>query len=239
MKTALITGGAVRIGAQIVKTLHENNYRVLVHYHQSKKNAQILCNELNTKISNSAEMVCTDLKSLSNIEKLSSKIESIDLLINNASVFYPTPLPKTKHEDWDNLINVNLKAPYFLATQLSNKLCSRNGSIINIVDIHSERPLRNHPIYSISKAGLKMLTLSLAKELAPNVRVNGISPGSIIWPQTKGSISDNQKKIMLDRVALKRQGKPKDIAEAVLFLVESDYITGQIINIDGGRTLYQ
>jgi len=239
MKTALITGGAVRIGAQIVKTLHENNYRVLVHYHQSKKNAQILCNELNTKISNSAEMVCTDLNSLSNIEKLSSKIESIDLLINNASVFYPTPLPQTKHEDWDNLINVNLKAPYFLATQLSNKLCSRNGSIINIVDIHSERPLRNHPIYSISKAGLKMLTLSLAKELAPNVRVNGISPGSIIWPQTKGSISDNQKKIMLDRVALKRQGKPKDIAEAVLFLVESDYITGQIINIDGGRTLYQ
>jgi pteridine reductase len=239
MKTALITGGAVRIGAQIVKTLHENNYRVLVHYHQSKKNAQILCNELNTKISNSAEMVCTNLNSLSNIEKLSSKIESIDLLINNASVFYPTPLPKTKHEDWDNLINVNLKAPYFLATQLSNKLCSRNGSIINIVDIHSERPLRNHPIYSISKAGLKMLTLSLAKELAPNVRVNGISPGSIIWPQINGSISDNQKKIMLDRVALKRQGKPKDIAEAVLFLVESDYITGQIINIDGGRTLYQ
>ncbi len=239
MKTALITGGAVRIGAQIVKTLHENNYRVLVHYHQSKKNAQILCNELNTKISNSAEMVCTNLNSLSNIEKLSSKIESIDLLINNASVFYPTPLPQTKHEDWDNLINVNLKAPYFLATQLSNKLCSRNGSIINIVDIHSERPLRNHPIYSISKAGLKMLTLSLAKELAPNVRVNGISPGSIIWPQINGSISDNQKKIMLDRVALKRQGKPKDIAEAVLFLVESDYITGQIINIDGGRTLYQ
>jgi len=239
MKTALITGGAVRIGAQIVKTLHENNYRVLVHCHQSKKNAQILCNELNTKISNSAEMVCTDLKSLSNIEKLSSKIESIDLLINNASVFYPTPLPQTKHEDWDNLINVNLKAPYFLATLLSNKLSSRNGSIINIVDIHSERPLRNHPIYSISKAGLKMLTLSLAKELAPNVRVNGISPGSIIWPQTKGSISDNQKKIMLDRVALKRQGKPKDIAEAVLFLVESDYITGQIINIDGGRMLYQ
>ncbi len=239
MKTALITGGAVRIGAQIVKTLHENNYRVLVHCHQSKKNAQILCNELNTKISNSAEIVCTDLKSLSNIEKLSSKIESIDLLINNASVFYPTPLPQTKHEDWDNLININLKAPYFLATLLSNKLSSRNGSIINIVDIHSERPLRNHPIYSISKAGLKMLTLSLAKELAPNVRVNGISPGSIIWPQTKGSISDNQKKIMLDRVALKRQGKPKDIAEAVLFLVESDYITGQIINIDGGRTLYQ
>ena len=239
MKTALITGGAIRIGAQIVKTLHENNYRVLVHCHQSKKNAQILCNELNTKISNSAEMVCTDLNSLSNIEKLSSKIESIDLLINNASVFYPTPLPKTKHEDWDNLINVNLKAPYFLATLLSNKLSSRNGSIINIVDIHSERPLRNHPIYSISKAGLKMLTLSLAKELAPNVRVNGISPGSIIWPQINGSISDNQKKIMLDRVALKRQGKPKDIAEAVLFLVESDYITGQIINIDGGRTLYQ
>ena len=239
MKTALITGGAVRIGAQIVKTLHENNYRVLVHCHQSKKNAQILCNELNTKISNSAEMVCTDLNSLSNIEKLSSKIESIDLLINNASVFYPTPLPKTKHKDWDNLINVNLKAPYFLATLLSNKLSSKNGSIINIVDIHSERPLKNHSIYSISKAGLKMLTLSLAKELAPNVRVNGVSPGSIIWPQNKDLISDNEKGIMLDRIALKRQGKPRDIAETVVFLAESDYITGQIINIDGGRTLYQ
>ncbi len=210
-----------------------------MHCRQSKRNAQILCDELNAKISNSAEMVCANLNSISEIKKLSSEIESLDLLINNASVFYPTPLSNARRDDWDNLINVNLKAPYFLATELSNKLSSRNGSIINIVDIHSERPLKNHSIYSISKAGLKMLTLSLAKELAPNVRVNGISPGSIIWPQTKGSISDNQKKIMLDRVALKRQGKPKDIAEAVLFLVESDYITGQIINIDGGRTLYQ
>ena len=239
MKTALITGGAVRIGAQIVKTLHENNYRVLVHYHQSKKSAQTLCNELNAIISNSAEMVCADLNIVSDIEKLSSKIKSLDLLINNASVFYQTPLTNAKHDDWDNLINVNLKAPYFLATELSNKLKSRNGSIINIVDIHSERPLKNHSIYSISKAGLKMLTLSLAKDLAPNVRVNGVSPGSIIWPQNKGSISDKQKENMLDRVALKRQGNPKDIAEAILFLVKSDYITGQIINIDGGRTLYQ
>ena len=239
MKTALITGGAVRIGAQIVKTLHKNNYRVLVHYHQSKRNAQTLCNELNAKISNSAEMVCANLNSISEIIKLSSEIESLDLLINNASVFYPTPLSKARRDDWDNLINVNLKAPYFLATELSNKLSSRNGSIINIVDIHSERPLKNHSIYSISKAGLKMLTLSLAKELAPNVRVNGVSPGSIIWPQNKDLISDNEKRIMLDRIALKRQGKPEDIAETVLFLVESEYITGQIINIDGGRTLYQ
>ena len=239
MKTALITGGAVRIGAQIVKTLHENNYRVLVHCLQSKENAQTLCNELNAKICNSAEMVCADLNSANDIKKLSSKIKTLDLLINNASVFYPTPLTNAKRNDWDNLINVNLKAPYFLSIELSNKLRSRNGSIINIVDIHSERPLKNHSIYSISKAGLKMLTLSLAKDLAPNVRVNGVSPGSIIWPQNKGSISDNEKRIMLDRVALKRQGKPKDIAEAVLFLVGSSYITGQIINIDGGRTLYQ
>ena len=239
MKTALITGGAVRIGAQIVKTLHENNYRVLVHCLQSKENAQTLCNELNAKISNSAEMVCADLNSANDIKKLSSKIKTLDLLINNASVFYPTPLTNAKRNDWDNLINVNLKAPYFLSIELSNKLRSRNGSIINIVDIHSERPLKNHSIYSISKAGLKMLTLSLAKDLAPNVRVNGVSPGSIIWPQNKGSISDNEKRIMLDRVALQRQGKPKDIAEAVLFLVGSSYITGQIINIDGGRTLYQ
>jgi pteridine reductase len=184
-------------------------------------------------------MVCANLNSISEIKKLSSKIKALDLLINNASVFYPTPLTNAKRNDWDNLINVNLKAPYFLSIELSNKLRSRNGSIINIVDIHSERPLKNHSIYSISKAGLKMLTLSLAKDLAPNVRVNGVSPGSIIWPQNKGSISDNEKRIMLDRVALKRQGKPKDIAEAVLFLVGSSYITGQIINIDGGRMLNQ
>jgi pteridine reductase len=239
MKTALITGGAVRIGAEIVKTLHESNYRVLVHCHQSKEKAQTLCDELNAKNSNSAEVVCADLNSTSQINKLSNEIEYLDLLINNASVFYPTPLSSARHDDWDNLINVNLKAPYFLATELSKKLTISNGSIINIVDIHSERPLKNHSIYSISKAGLKMLTLSLAKELAPNVRVNGVSPGSIVWPQNKGAISDNEKRVMLDRVALKRQGKPKDIAEAILFLVQSDYITGQIINIDGGRTLNQ
>ena len=239
MKTALITGGAVRIGAEIVKTLHESNYRVLVHCHQSKEKAQTLCDKLNAKNSNSAEVVCADLNSTSQINKLSDEIEYLDLLINNASVFYPTPLSGATHDDWDNLINVNLKAPYFLATELSKKLTIRNGSIINIVDIHSERPLKNHSIYSISKAGLKMLTLSLAKELAPNVRVNGVSPGSIVWPQNKGAISDKEKRIMLDRVALKRQGKPKDIAEAIIFLVQSDYITGQIINIDGGRTLNQ
>ena len=142
-------------------------------------------------------------------------------------------------EDWDKIINVNLRAPFFLATGLSKVLATSEGSIVNIVDIHSERPLKNFSIYNISKAGLKMLTKTLAKELAPHIRANGISPGSILWPQDDSQLSDKEKIVMLDRVALRRQGSPDDIAEAVLFLANSKYITGEVINIDGGRSLNQ
>ncbi len=239
MKTALITGGALRIGAQIVKTLHENEYRVIVHCHKSKEIAASLCSELNLKSHNSARVLFANLESMSEITSLVDQIDSLDLLINNASDFYPTPLSNKTDNDWENLININLKAPYFLSTKLSKELSKNKGSIINIIDIHSERPLKNHSIYSISKAGLRMLTYSLAKELAPNIRVNGVSPGSIIWPQHKNTTSENEKIIQIERIALNRQGEPKDIAEAVLFLSKSNYITGQIINVDGGRTLHQ
>ena len=239
MKTALISGGAARIGAQIVRTLHENGYKVIIHCHQSEEIAQKLCRELNFKRNNSAQVVVADLGDNEAIKKLTQTIKSLDLLVNNASVFYPTSTENSTIEDWDKIININLRAPFFLATALSKVLAVNQGRIVNIIDIHSNRPLKKFSIYNISKAGLKMLTKTLAKELAPNIRVNGISPGSILWPQDKSQLSEKEKIMMIDRVSLKRQGSPNDIAQAVLFLVNARYITGQIINIDGGRSLNQ
>ena len=239
MKTALISGGAARIGAQIVRTLHENGYKVIIHCHQSEEVAQTLCRELNSKQKNSAKVIVVDLEDNKDIKKLTQTIKSLDLLVNNASVFYPTSIKNSTIEDWDKTININLRAPFFIATGLSKVLAISQGSIINIIDIHSDRPLKKFSIYNISKAGLKMLTKTLAKELAPNIRVNGISPGSILWPQDKSQLSEKEKIMMIDRVSLKRQGSPNDIAQAVLFLANAKYITGQVINIDGGRSLNQ
>jgi len=173
------------------------------------------------------------------LAELTQTIKSLDLLVNNASVFYPTSTENSTIKDWDKIININLRAPFFLATGLNKALEVSQGCIVNIIDIHSNRPLKKFSIYNISKAGLKMLTKTLAKELAPNIRVNGISPGSILWPQDKSQLSDKEKMMMLDRIALKRQGSPNDIAEAVLFLADAKYITGEVINIDGGRSLNQ
>ena len=239
MKTALISGGAARIGAQIVRTLHENGYKVIIHCHQSEEIAQKLCRELNFKRNNSAQVVVADLGDNEAIKKLTQTIKSLDLLVNNASVFYPTSTENSTIEDWDKIININLRAPFFIATGLSKVLAVSQGSVVNIIDIHSDRPLKNFSIYNISKAGLKMLTKTLAKELAPNIRANGISPGSILWPQDKSQLSEKEKMMILDRIPLNRQGSPNDIAQAVLFLANSKYITGQVINIDGGRSLNQ
>ena len=239
MKTALITGGAARIGAQIVKTLHHNQFNIIIHCNQSKDKAQLLCDELNSIRANSVEIVSGNLNNIDELDSLVSSIESIDLLVNNASVFYPKSVEDSEMKDWDDVININLKAPFFLSKGLSKTLSKNDGSIINIIDIHSERPLKKHAIYNISKAGLKMLTQTLAKELAPRIRVNGVSPGSILWPQDSAEISEDDKNLMLERIALRRQGSPQDIADTVLFLANSNYITGQIINIDGGRTLNQ
>ena len=238
MKTALISGGAMRIGAQILRTLHEDGYKVIIHCHQSEEIAQQLCSELNTKRNNSAQVVVADLGDNKAIKKLTQTIKSLDLLVNNASVFFPTTENSTI-EDWDKIININLRAPFFITTGLSKVLATSQGSIINIIDIHSNRPLKNHSIYNISKAGLKMLTKTLAKDLAPNIRVNGVSPGLILWPQDPTELSEEEKLNMLDRTALKSQGSTEDIAEAVLFLADAKYITGEVINIDGGRSLNQ
>jgi len=239
MKTALITGGAARIGAQIAKTLHKNDFNIIIHCNQSKDKAQLLCDELNLLKEKSAKVVVGNLNNIDSINTIVESIESIDLLVNNASVFYPLSVDESDSENWDNILDVNLKAPFFLSKGLSQKLNSSEGSIINIIDIHADRPLKKHSVYNISKAGLKMLTLTLAKELAPSIRVNGVSPGSILWPQEGAEISESDKSIMLERIALKRQGSPQDIADTVLFLANSNYLTGQIINVDGGRTLNQ
>ena len=239
MKTALISGGAARIGAQIVRTLHEGGYKVIIHCHQSEEIAHALCHELNSKRNSSAQVVVADLGDNEAIIKLTQTIKSLDQLVNNASVFYPTSTENSTIEDWDKIININLKAPFFITTGLSKVLETSQGSIVNIIDIHSDRPLKNHSIYNISKAGLKMLTKTLAKELAPNIRVNGVSPGSILWPQDLAELSEEEKLNMLDRIALNKQGSTEDIAEAVLFLANAKYITGEVINIDGGRSLNQ
>ena len=239
MKTALITGGAARIGAQIARTLHENNFKIIIHCNQSLEKAQLLSDELNSVIKDSAEVISGNLNDIESISSIVNSIDSLDLLVNNASVFYPKSVDNSEIHDWNDVINVNLRAPFFFSKGLSKKLSISSGSIINIIDIHADRPLKNHAVYNISKAGLKMMTQTLAKELAPNIRVNGVSPGSILWPEASAEISEAEKKLMLERIALNRQGSPQDIADTVLFLANSDYNTGQIINIDGGRTLNQ
>ncbi|HIG88356.1 pteridine reductase [Candidatus Thioglobus sp.] len=239
MKTALITGGAQRIGAQITQTLHENNYNVIIHYRHSEQEALALAQQLNNKRSNSATTLQAELSNLDAVKTLANAIDSLDILVNNASVFYPTPINEASQNSWNQIMATNLIAPFFLSQTLAPTLLKNNGCIINIVDVHAERPLKNHSIYNISKAGLAMMTKTLAKELAPNIRVCGVSPGSIIWPENEAKLTEDQKNKMLSKIALERQGDAGDIANTVLFLANSPYITGQIINVDGGRTLNQ
>lgn len=239
MKTALVTGGAHRIGAQICRTLHDNNFNVIIHYKNSASAAQDLATKLNKKRKNSASIIQADLSNIKSIEKLCSAINSLDVLINNASVFYPTPISEINKDSYQQIMNTNLMAPLFLSTTLADKMSDNNGCIVNIVDIHSQRPLKNYTIYNISKAAIAMMTKTLAKELAPKLRVCGVSPGSILWPENSAEIDQNKKNKMLNKIALKKQGSSEDIAQTVLFLINSNYITGQIISVDGGRTLNQ
>jgi len=183
--------------------------------------------------------VQAELSNLDDIQALSQSIEQLDVLVNNASVFYPTAVEEVNQDAWNNIMNTNLMAPFFLSQSLTAALKKTSGCIINIVDIHGERPLKNHAIYNISKAGVAMMTKTLAKELAPEIRVCGVSPGSILWPENEASLSNEQKNKMLNKIALGRQGDAIDIANTVLFLASSTYITGQIISVDGGRTLNQ
>jgi pteridine reductase len=239
-KTALVTGAARRIGAAIVRTLHEAGMRVAIHYRGSADEAAALCAALNDARPESAQCFQADLIGTGEPERLVEDVlnwaGALDLLVNNASTFYPTPLGSIDDDSWTDLVGSNLKAPLFLSQAAAPHLRSASGNIINIVDIHARRPLRDHHVYGAAKAGLAMLTNSLAKDLAPDVRVNGVSPGAIAWPE--GGMTEAVKESILKEVPLGRSGNPADIANAVLFLVrDATYSTGQIMSVDGGRSI--
>ena len=239
-KWALVTGGAKRIGATIAETLHNNGFNVAIHYNSSSDSAEQLCAQFNAKKQDSSIAIGTDLLDQSSLENLIpsliEKTKRLDVLVNNASTFYPTPIEKIALEDWENLFGTNLKAPLFLSKYATKYLQQSRGTIINIIDIHSKKPLKDHPIYGSAKSGLAMLTRSLASDLAPAVRVNGISPGLILWPENNPS--DQVKNNILQQIPLKKIGTSEDIANCVLFLIEdAPYITGEIIAVDGGRSM--
>ncbi len=239
-KVALITGAAHRIGAEMACQLHRAGMNIALHYRNSKENAEALAQRLNSERPNSVVLIQADLLDTKSLPKVirdaANPWQRLDVLINNASTFYPTEIGSASEADWDDLIGSNLKAPFFLSQAATGELKKQQGCIINIVDIHSQRPMKGYPIYSAAKAGLAMLTMSLARELGPEIRVNGIAPGAILWPEHE--MDDNTKDEILNRTALKRQGSPSDIARTALFLIkDADYISGQIINVDGGRTL--
>lgn len=236
----LITGAGRRIGANVARLLHAHGASIAIHYRGSADDAEALARELNNARANSALTVQADLLDTEKLGELVAEVVSqtgrLDGLINNASTFYPTPLEDVTHEHWDDLIGSNLKAPLFLSQAALPHLREAGGAIINVVDIHAQRPLRNHPVYGPAKAGLAMLTRSLAKDLAPEVRVNGVSPGAILWPED--GMSEKAEQSILSQVPLKRMGEPDDIARTILFLLkDAPYITGQIIAVDGGRSV--
>jgi pteridine reductase len=241
-RTALITGGAQRIGARIARLLHAQGVDLLLHYRSSAQEARALQAELEQARADSVRLVAADLLAPEAPQALIQAAVDfrgrLDILINNASSFYPTPLDEATEAQWHELIGSNLKAPFFLARAAAPLLRAGQGCIVNLVDIHAQRPLKDHPIYCIAKAGNAMMVQSLARELGPLVRVNGVAPGAILWPD--GGLSEDAKQTILSRTALERPGDPDDVARAVLFLVrDADYITGQIIAVDGGRTVQQ
>ncbi len=239
-RVAIVTGAARRIGASIVRKLHAQGMNIVLHYRGSDNEARAIERELNAVRPNSIKCLSFNLLDCENLEVFVNQAVSIwgrlDVLINNASTFYPTAVNEITQQHWHDLIGVNLQAPLFLTQACASHLTFSRGCVINIVDIHADRPLKGYTVYSVAKAGLSMLTKSMARELAPDVRVNGVSPGAIMWPENEHYEAQHQE--IIDRTALKREGHPSDIAETVWFLIDAaGYITGQIISVDGGRTL--
>lgn len=261
---ALITGAAKRIGATMAKTLHSAGYRVIIHYGHSAEDANALVNSLNAERPNSAICLQADLCKLEDITRLAEQATApdafslgsntvhansnpeadssvkakarIDVLINNASSFYPTPLGDISANDWQALVGSNVQGPLFLSQALWPTLKACNGCIINMVDMHIDRPLPHHTVYGLAKTALASITRSLAVEMAPEVRVNGIAPGAILWPERE--LEHDQKQRLLDSIPLGGLGSPEDIANTATFLISANYITGQIIYVDGGRSLH-
>ncbi|WP_446808748.1 pteridine reductase [Methylomonas sp. 2BW1-5-20] len=241
-KNALITGAARRIGAACARVLHRAGYDLVLHYKNSEADALHLSDELNAIRENSVFLVKADLSQQGEVQQLAEKVaaraDGVDLLVNNASWFHSVPFGQVKELDWDLAMSSNLKAPFFLSQALWPALKSKCGCIVNIVDIHAETGLPGYPAYSIAKAGLVALTRCLAKEMAPEVRVNAVAPGAILWPELGIAVQEQAE--ILQRVALQRCGEASDIAAAVRFLADdAAYTTGQVLNVDGGRTLFR
>jgi len=241
-KVVLVTGGAKRVGAAICRRLHAAGAQLAVHYRSSEQEALDLQKELNKLRPKSAAVFQADLLDLHALPKLVNnvvrKFGQLDALVNNASSFYATPLADIDEQQWQDLLGTNLKAPLFLAQAAADELHRQHGCIVNIADIHAERPMHGHLLYSIAKAGLVALTKGMAQEMAPQVRVNAVAPGVIVWPENEAWMDEEQRRKIVAQTLLKREGEPDDIARTVAFLIhDAPYITGQIIAVDGGRSV--
>jgi pteridine reductase len=241
-KVVLVTGGAKRVGAAICRRLHAAGAQLAVHYRSSEQEALALQKELNKLRPKSAAAFQADLLDLHAlpqlVHKVIKKFGQLDALVNNASSFYATPLADIDEQQWHDLLGTNLKAPLFLAQAAATELRRRHGCIVNIADIHAERPMHGYLLYSVAKAGLVALTRGLAQEMAPQVRVNAIAPGVIAWPEGAALMDEEQRRRIVAHTLLKREGEPDDIARTVAFLIQdAPYITGQIIAVDGGRSV--
>jgi pteridine reductase len=239
-RVALITGAARRIGACIAETLHQRGCDVFLHYHSSSGTVEELAKKLNAMRPQSAITVQADLGEAEEINRLSGQVKAhtgqLDLLVNNASRFFPTGVGTTTMTEWDELMDSNLRGPYFLTQALLPQLATAGGSVVNLLDVHAVRPMAGHAVYCMAKAGLQMMTLAMARDLGPQIRVNGVAPGAILWPEQDSTSEDQQK--ILSKTVMGRAGKPEDIASAVAYLgLDAPYITGQVLAVDGGRSL--
>jgi pteridine reductase len=239
-KTVLVTGAARRIGSAIAQAMHAAGANVVIHHRGSASAAAALARDLNQRRTGSALTLHADLADLASIpavvEQTVAHFGRLDVLVNNASSFYPTPVGEITPRQWDDLIGSNLRAPLFLSQAAAPELKRNQGLILNLIDIHALRPLRRHTVYSVAKAGLATLTRSLARELAPEVRVNGIAPGPVLWPEA--DLEPELKQEIMERTALKRMGTPDDVARAAVFFAQdAPYVTGQILAVDGGRSV--
>jgi pteridine reductase len=237
---ALITGAAKRVGAQIARTLHAAGYDFALHYRHSRSEMDALCADLNKARADSAHAAQADLADVENLPRIVNdciaRFGRLDALVNNASAFYATPVGSVTPAQWEELFASNARAPFFLAQAAAPHLKNARGGIVNIVDIYAERPLPGHPVYCMAKAALGMMTLALARELAPEIRVNGVAPGAVLWPESGKAYADQRD--LVARTPLQRAGAPDDVATAVLFLLrDAKFTTGQILRVDGGRSL--
>jgi pteridine reductase len=241
-KVVLVTGGAKRVGAAICRRLHGSGADLFVHYRSAKEEARALQAELNAQRMNSLALAQADLLKVSAAPELVKaavkEFGRLDAVINNASTFYPTVVGEITEKEWDDLIGTNLKVPLFLSQAAAAELRKNHGCIVNIIDIHAELPMKNHAVYTAAKGGLLALTRALARDLAPEIRVNGVAPGTILWPDDEAWRDEVARQRIINQTALKRIGEPEDVAAAVNFLVaDAPYVTGQVIAVDGGRSI--